>query len=73
MNNIQLMVWSSDDKHIAIKEDNHIIVFDVESGTKIASVRITADKYSVDSTLETFVAINTAGHLVMLSLLNNTS
>lgn len=70
MKNIQSMVWSSDDTRLAIKDDNKIIVFDVQSGKKIASVRLTSDKFLVDSMLKTYIAINTTGQLVMLHLIN---
>lgn len=68
---IQSVVWSSDDTCLAIKEDNHIIVFNVKLGIKIASVRLTAKKFSVDSNLKTFIAVNTTGQLLMLSLNSN--
>lgn len=71
INNIQSMVWSSDDTYLAIKEDNQIITFDVESGKKIASVRLTANTFAVDSTLSTYISINTAGQLVILNLSND--
>ncbi|VVC32819.1 Hypothetical protein CINCED_3A002930 [Cinara cedri] len=71
VNNIQSMVWSLDDTCLAIKDDNHIISYDIKSGKKIASIRLTADKFAVDHTLKTFIAVNTAGQLVMLKLFSN--
>lgn len=68
INNIQSIRWSSDDTRLAIKEDNHLIIFDVESSNKIARLRLTADKFFVDSTLSTYISVNTAGQLVMLEL-----
>lgn len=68
VNNIQSIVWSTDDTRLAIKDDNQIIIFDVESGRKIASVRLTAEKFAVDSTLESYIAVNSVGQLVMLNL-----
>lgn len=68
VNNIQSLIWSSDDTFLAIKDDNQIITFDVESGRRIASVRLTADKFFVDSTLKKYITVNTAGQLVMLNL-----
>lgn len=65
------MVWSADDTLLAIKEDNQIIVFNVGDGNKIASVRLTSSKFVVDSMLNTFVTINTAGKLVTFNLLRN--
>lgn len=71
INNIQSLKWSSDDTSLAVKEDNQIITYDVESGKKIASIRLTADKFSVDPTLSTYISVNTAGQLVILNLSNN--
>lgn len=68
MNIIQSIVWSSDDTRLVVKEVNQIILFDVKSFRKIASARLTADKFLVDSILKKFVAINPAGKLVMLNL-----
>jgi len=71
MNNILSMVWSAGDTRLAIKEDNQIIVFNVETGNKVASVILTANKFVVDSILSTFIAINTAGKLVTFNLLSD--
>jgi len=71
MNNIQSMVWSADDTRLAIKDDNQIIIFNVETGNKIASVTLTSDKFLVDSVFSRFIAINTAGKLVIFNLLSD--
>jgi len=71
MNNILSMVWSAGDTRLAIKEDNQIIVFNVETGNKVASVILTANKFVVDSMLSTFISINTAGNLVTFNLLSD--
>ncbi|XP_026822292.1 apoptotic protease-activating factor 1-like [Rhopalosiphum maidis] len=68
VNNIQSMVWSSDNTRIAIKEDNQIITLDVESGKILASVRLTVDKFFVNSVLNKYIAVNTTGQLVKLNL-----
>lgn len=68
VNNIQSIIWSIDDTQLAIKDDNQIITFDVESGKQIASVRLTAEKFAVDSTLKTYITVNSVGQLVMLNL-----
>lgn len=65
------MVWSLDDTCLAIKDDNHIISYDIKSGKKIASIRLTAVKFSVDHTLKKYIAVNTDGQLVMLNLISN--
>lgn len=65
------MIWSSDDTCLAIKTDNQIITIDVKSGKKIASVRITANNFTANSTLTKYIAVNTAGQLVVLSLSSN--
>lgn len=71
MNNIQSMIWSSDDTRIAIKEDNQIITLDVESGKILASVRLTVDKFFANSLLNKYIAVNTTGQLVKLNLFND--
>lgn len=68
VNNIQSMIWSSDDTRIAIKEDNQIITLDVESGIILASVRLTVDKFFTNPILNKYIAVNTTGQLVKLSL-----
>lgn len=68
MNIIQSIIWSSDDTRFAVKEVNQIILYDVKLNKKIASVRLTAEKFLVDSILKRYIAINTAGKLVMLNL-----
>lgn len=65
------MVWSLDDTCLAIKDDNHLIAYDIKSNNKIASIRLTAEKFSVDHILKTYIAINTAGQLIMLKLSND--
>lgn len=64
-------MWSSDNTRFAVKEDNQIIVFNVESESKISSIRLITDKFLVDPTLKTYFSVNAAGQLVMLNLLNN--
>ncbi|CAH1736793.1 unnamed protein product [Aphis gossypii] len=71
VNNIQSMIWSSDDLRIAIKEDNQIITLDVESGKILASVRLTVDKFFANSVLNKYIAVNTTGQLVKLNLFND--
>lgn len=71
MNNIQSMIWSSDDSRITIKEDNQIITLDVESGKILASVRLTVDKFFGNSVLNKYIAVNTTGQLVKLNLFSD--
>lgn len=73
VNNIQSVTWSLDDTCLAIKEANQIIVFDIKLEKKIASVRVTADKFSVNPILDSYISINTAGKLVMFNLFKNNS
>lgn len=68
VNNIQSLIWSSDDTFLAIKDDNQIITLDVTSGRRIASVRLTADNFFADSLLKSYITVNAAGQLVMLNL-----
>jgi len=51
-----------------VKEVNQIILFDAKLFRKIASVRLTAEKFLVDSILKKFIGINPAGKLVMFNL-----
>lgn len=69
MNIIQSIFWSSDDTRFVIKEVNQIMLFDVKFDKKIASVNLTADRLVIDSFLKKYIAINTAGTLVMFNLL----
>ncbi|XP_050540508.1 apoptotic protease-activating factor 1-like isoform X2 [Daktulosphaira vitifoliae] len=73
MNYVRTMMWSSSDHLLSTKEDDQIVVYEVKSCNKIASFRIVADKFIVDSNLRTFLTINAGGHLVVLKLLNNQS
>lgn len=66
---IQSIVWSSDDTRFVIKEVNQIMLFDVKFDKKIASVSLTADRLVVDPFLKKYIAINTAGKLVIFNLL----
>ncbi|XP_060875475.1 apoptotic protease-activating factor 1-like [Metopolophium dirhodum] len=68
VNNIQSMIWSSDDTRITIKEDNQIITLDVESGIILASVKLTVDKFFANPILNKYIAVNTTGQLVKLNL-----
>lgn len=69
MNSIQSIVWSSDDTRFVIKEVNQIMLFDVKFDKKIASISLTADRLLMDSFLNKYIAINTAGKLVMFNLI----
>lgn len=70
MNYVRTIMWSLNDQLIFTKEDHQIVVYDVKTYNKIASLRIVADKFIVDSSLRTFLTINAGGHLVNLNLLN---
>lgn len=69
--NIQSMIWSSDDTYLAIKADDQIIKINIESGKKIANVRLATYNLTANSTLTKYIAVNTAGQLVVLSLFSN--
>lgn len=45
------------------------MLFDVKFDKKIASVSLTADKLVIDPFLKKYIAINTAGKLVIFNLL----
>lgn len=68
VNNIQSIIWSSDDTQIAIKDDHQIIILEVESGMILASVRLTVDKFAVNGMLNKYIAVDTTGQLVKLNL-----